>query len=133
MCLETWNPAPCLWLSVPSFAEWNNNNDLPLCYALVPSVRFAGEETEVQRGQVICPVSHSQDLSLPGSISGLGFGAQLLCCLLGKEVGKVWMGQGWLVAMASSLFQGMNCPVICESHQTSRTSFTGAWSISLTR
>ena len=110
MSLETWDPAP--FLSGSLFAERNTTNDLPLCNALVPGVCFADEETEAQRGQVICPVSHSQDLSLPDARSALGVGTLSLSCLLGKEVGKVWMGQGWLMAMASSFFQGTSCPVI---------------------
>lgn len=52
-----------------------NNIDLQLCNVLVPVAHFADEETEVQRGQVICTVSHSQDPGLSDSKSTVGFGA----------------------------------------------------------
>lgn len=67
----------------------NKNNDLQLCNALVPAAHFEDKDTEAQKGQEICLVSHSQDPNLSDSKPTVGFRALQLCFLLGKEVGRV--------------------------------------------
>lgn len=83
---------------------------MTLCNALVPGVCFADEETEAQFGQVIGPVSHSQDLSLltpdmPGALELCSYTAFL------AEVGKMWMdGAGIVGGHGFFLFPGDELP-----------------------
>lgn len=103
-----------------------------MCYLLLPILQVKELRPREAAGFAQGHRARARACQAPNPPWGLELWAYVV--FLGRMSGGYEMGQK-LFADGCGFFlpQGTSCPVTCGFHRTSRTSFTAAWNICLTR